>query len=560
MTKFSKLALGASALVVASALLSGCAQIPHDGQIGIGPNIQGSVAGDYFYYSPSLPTPGMASQDVITGFLSAGTGPQNDYTVARKYLTEGLRSSWSPNDGVLIEHGSPTIQIDSQGAATVKIQVEGEVTADGHYVAHPDLPARTLNYQLTKDSGEWRISSAPNLTVLLRPNFDVLFRGYSLYFFDQNYRHLVPDLRWFPARPSTATRLVNALLAGPSKWLLPGTVSAFPTSTHLSIDSVTITGGNANVDLSSQIFKASVDHKLYLQAQLWATLKQLPNVLSMTLLVDHVEQQIITYDPSEPTKVSNDPVELTVGGLSHTSLSGSKAITGAAGIPADATDFSLSRDESWLALSTPGGTKLATLNGLGLKPITVDARKHLLGPAYDSNGYFWSVPISSTANIRAFNDLNNGKDVASPALNGYKRLAASISPEGSRIALILKRGGASRLAVASIFRDSNGAPKSLGEPEFLATDLHPTNSISWLDSNSVAVLSSDLGGKRVPVVVTIGGTERRLPSVDGAVSIATGNEAGDIYLRLKTGYLEVFQGTGWAAISSLSKALHFPGS
>lgn len=552
--------LGAAlALAAISAVVAGCAQIPHDGAVGIGPNIQGSVSGDYFYYSPSLPVDGMSAYEIVDGFLSAGTGPQNDYSVARKFLAPGIRSSWNPNAGLLIEHGSPVIEVNDSNQATVTIDVEGEVTSDGHYIAHPTLPTRTLTYQVSKIDGDWRITSAPNLTVLLRPNFDVLFRGYSVYFFDQSFHQLVPDLRWFPARPSTATRLVNALLSGPSPWLAPGAVTAFPDGTKLAIDSVAITGGVASVDLSSQILWASADHKLYLQAQLWATLKQLPNVLSMVLLVDHVQQQIVTYDPSEPAKVSSLPVELSDTGLAHVGLGETTAIAGSSGVPATAKDFALSRDESWLAVLGSRGISLGQLTGPKVKMQLVDGRDGLLVPAYDSNGYFWSVPRSSKATIKAFNPRGTGKAVGAPLLAGFTRLGFAISPEGSRVAMVLRRGKTSRLVVAAVNRANNGDPGYLGNPEFVSTQAVPVGPLAWVDANSVAVLTEDEGTKRAPVIFTIGGTERRLPAVDGAVGIAAGNEAGDIYLRLESGYLEVFRGTGWSGITSNSKSLHFPG-
>lgn len=554
----SRLAAALS-LLLSAGLVAGCAQIPRDGAVGIGPNIQGSVTGDYFYYSPSLPVDGMSAYEIVDGFLSAGTGPQNDYSVARKYLAPGIRSSWNPNNGLLIEHGSPTIEVNSENQATVTIDVEGEVTSDGHYIAHPNLPTRVLTYQVSKVDGQLLITSAPNLTVLLRPNFDVLFRGYSVYFFDQSFHQLVPDLRWFPARPSTGTRLVNALLAGPSSWLAPGAVTAFPDGTKLAIDSVAITGGVASVDLSSQILWASTEHKLYLQAQLWATLKQLPNVLSMNLFVDHVQQQIVTYDPSEPTKVSNTPVELSDTGLAHVGLGEVTAIEGSSGLSVKAKDFALSRDESWLAVLANDGLSLGVMSASGVKLKLADARHGLLTPAYDSNGYFWSIPKSATATIKSFDSSGQGHAVGAPLLAGYRRLGFALSPEGSRVAMVVGRGAVTKLLVVAVHRNKNGSPAYLGDPEFLATASVPVGPIAWVDATSIAVLAKDEGTKRVPVVVTVGGTERRLPAVDGAVGTASGNEAGDIYVRLASGYLEVFRGTGWSGITSNSKALHFPG-
>ena len=66
------------ALAAVAALLTGCAQLPRSGAIGVGPDVQVEATDDYLYYSPSLPSPGDSQQQIVTGFLSAGNGPQND--------------------------------------------------------------------------------------------------------------------------------------------------------------------------------------------------------------------------------------------------------------------------------------------------------------------------------------------------------------------------------------------------------------------------------------------------------------------------------------------------
>ena len=101
----------------------------------------------------------------------------------------------------------------------------------GVYSAAGDrFDSRRSTTRSRKVGGQWRISELPNGIVLSRDNFENSFSEYPLYFFDPDFRYLVPDVRWFPNCSGTvADRIVNALLAGPSNWLQGGVVTtAFP--------------------------------------------------------------------------------------------------------------------------------------------------------------------------------------------------------------------------------------------------------------------------------------------------------------------------------------------
>ena len=78
------------AVALAALILAGCAQLPRSGEAKVGPEIKGDIASDYLYYSPSGPSAGESQQEVLNGFINAGTGPQNDYEAARQYLTQDL--------------------------------------------------------------------------------------------------------------------------------------------------------------------------------------------------------------------------------------------------------------------------------------------------------------------------------------------------------------------------------------------------------------------------------------------------------------------------------------
>jgi len=264
MNRFTKLI----AVALTALAFAGCAQLPRSSEIKAGPEIQGDISSDYLYYSPSGPSVGETQQDILNGFINAGTGPQNDYEAARAYLTQDYKTKWNPNKEALIQQGNPSISFNATQEASVNVEVQASVDADGHYKVMDAGTTRMLQFKMVRENGEWRISSAPDLTILIRPVFEVIFRSYSIYFYDAQRTHLVPDLRWFPSRASTATRLVNAILQGPSDWLKPAVNSAIPAGTALSLNSVTVAQGVAAVDLTSKALTATPAERRLMKAQI----------------------------------------------------------------------------------------------------------------------------------------------------------------------------------------------------------------------------------------------------------------------------------------------------
>ena len=161
--------------------LTGCASLPVAGPVRIGPDLVPVTDGDSFYYSPSSPSDGASQTEILNGFIAAGTGPQNDYAVAREYLSESIRSSWNPNEEVLIQRSSPQVVISDQDTAELVVDVAATVDADGKYQVAPLGLGRVLEFSFVQENSQWRLSAVPDATVLIRPVFDVVFSGFSIF-------------------------------------------------------------------------------------------------------------------------------------------------------------------------------------------------------------------------------------------------------------------------------------------------------------------------------------------------------------------------------------------
>src|SRR5699024_10747932 len=157
-------------------------------------------------------------------------------------------------------------------------------------------------------------------------NFGTLSRKTRLSFLTADADTLVPDVRWYPQRNS-ATYAVRGLLAGASEWLAPAVISAVPTGTELSIDSVTVTGGTATVPLTSAVQTASAEDRALLVGQIEATLTALPQVQSVQITVGDVPLEVnATTPPLELDPGVGRTLTLLTGGDRLATFNGSEVV------------------------------------------------------------------------------------------------------------------------------------------------------------------------------------------------------------------------------------------
>lgn len=555
MNKFSK--LFALALTVLS--IAACAQLPRSSEIKAGPEIQGDIASDYLYYSPSGPSTGENQQDILNGFINAGTGPQNDYEAAREYLTQNFKTKWNPNNEVLIQQGNPSISFNTNQQASVSVQVQATVDADGHYKVMDAGSTRMLQFEMVRENGEWRISSAPNLTILIRPVFDVIFRSYSIYFFDSQRTHLVPDLRWFPSRASTATRMMNALLRGPSEWLVPAVNSAIPVGTTLSLNSVTVADGVASVDLTAKALSAKAMARQQMKAQIRATLTQLPNVYSVTISVERGPQDIVDLAHLVPTQASSQAIILADGELKLLTGDSATPIGGTADLVrrTGATDFAMTASTDWVALKSPAGIYRSQIGFFGSAPKMIDSRAGLIAPMFDDRNYLWTMTRKAGEAIQVTSPGGMRNMLSLGWLDSFPRRQFAISPEGSRIALLVGSGQGVRAYVASVVRDKNGLPVSIGAPLEVVGASESPISVSWSDENTISVLHSIGDGTTSASLHTVGGSVRDLGLIEAGRILEARSNASSIYALNSARELYNYRNISWSLIASNVDAIHF---
>ncbi|HEY4152035.1 MAG TPA: GerMN domain-containing protein, partial [Pseudolysinimonas sp.] len=277
------LLLAPVAVLSAMLLLAGCVNIPKGGGVS-NLSIDSSTGGDAPFLSlPDDPVKGASQEQILDGFIKAQRSSQAGYGTAREYLSDDFRSTWNPNAGLLVSSSSIDPTVVGSDELQLSIAVSASIDGDGHYAIADDSRTQQLQFHFQKDSkGEWRISSAPDGTILTPSRFDTNFQPYDLFFFDPTFQYLVPDRRWYARFTQVSTRIVRGILAGPPDWLKGVVVTAFPGGTELTGAPV-IDSSRATVDLTSQVSSESATGKRRMTQELTQSLFSLAPTVSITV-------------------------------------------------------------------------------------------------------------------------------------------------------------------------------------------------------------------------------------------------------------------------------------
>ena len=547
-----------TAALTATALVSGCAQLPQSGAIGIGPDIANTDGADYVYYSPASPAEDASQQEIISGFLSAGNGPQNDYSVARSYLTVEKQTDWIPSEEVLLQEGPPRFTFASENEVHVDVNISASIDAYGSYTVAARGTQRHLVYRFAQQDGQWRLSEAPNLTMLLHPNFLVLFKPYSLYFFDSNHNFLVPDIRWFPSRTSTATRLASALLKGPQQWLQPALAPSSSSGIELNIDAVPIVNAEASVDLSANASQLPTKDLQYLKAQLKSTLTQLPTVTDVSIAIDGVVQAVRDVPSQVSRGAIGSPVALTSTGLAHlgasTPLFSTNELKDLVG--PDIRDFALNAGETSLALVTGVGVYQVRRSTIGSQAELVDRRPEQLAPHWDNRNYLWTLTSTDSASWFATDASGNRRRVSTTAYANSSITSFAISPDGSRVA-VLSTGDRNGVWVLPILRNAKGTPTSLGRGIKLPLEQGVPTAVTWADSSNVSMLMKLSGTSVRAVTQLVGGESSSYPAISDGVAIVASNAARAVYILLANGTVVLSRSSIWNTVQTNVLSLRY---
>ena len=539
----------ARALVAAAAallVLAGCASIPDAGPVERGDEVSRDVPTDVVY-TPSGPVADSSQERILRDFLAAGTGPQDNYAVARQFLSSGFADLWEPRTSVTIRPGGGSTTRVGESELEYSFVTSATVDQGGRYVPSTSAASTTLGFTFVQQDGQWRISDAPDGTLLSPATFQSIFRAHSVYFYDPTFRYLVPDERWFLARSSTSTRIATALLAGPSPWLQGAVVSAFPEGTQLSLTAITVADGTARVDLTSDALGATDAARARMQAQLLASFSSLSTITAVELSVESTALDVPDLGSAAPLRdpaVDARPLVVAQGALGFASRSALSPVPGLSApvVAASPTSVEVATDLGSAAVGTVGGSLLVRADG---DAALVDPRAGLVPPTLDGAGWLWSVPSADPRDVTAFGPDGVAHPVTSTLPTGSEVRAFEVSRDGARALVLLDDDGTARLLVVALLRDSRQVPTALGPPVELAVPAGEPVDASWADQLTVAVLTRSDDSTQVTLSEVGGAATSAGRPVDDAVAVVGGSGVARVQVLTSGGSVLEPRGSTW---------------
>jgi len=557
--------LRVQAMVLGLALLaSGCTQIPSSGEVqAVDP--QALVSDDDVDFLPPGPSTGASPSDILQGFVAAGAAAQNNYRVARSFLTEEFADQWNPNQSVLIRQGESRIIDQGSAGLVYEAQIIASVDDSGRYEAAASPTTQALEFRLEQRNGQWRIADAPDGIILTDTSFGEAFESYQLYYYSADYRELVPDLRWFASRGDVLTKVIRGLLDEPSYWLGGGvTASAFPPGTQLVLSPVPVVDGQAQVDVNEAVVDANATQRERMLLQLTTTLSQISGVSDAVITHNQTPVRIVTTGENQPVLTSGrDPRSLVVRGLDFGYLQAGR-IDSIEGL--ERAILSLRPEKVFFNQSLQ---QAAVLGELGVWRVTEsgaseepwDVREELVRPLIDSCGFTWSMTKAPGEDaLRVFPRV-----VVDPETNvtvlpvdlpvESSVVTMEIARDNTRLLLLVQTDQGVRVLLAGIVRGPDCEPLGLGEFVELSPLANEAVDAAFVDDTQVAIVTRDDQAGEV-VIQDVNGrvTSAGRPGAPQTLVAGVGGVSG---LRLLTDQGTILQprGNGWQSTGERANVL-----
>lgn len=552
-------------ILLLSLTLAGCGGIPNSSEVYFGEVISEDITAQFVRVIARPPSAGMTPETIVRGFLAACADPAQDYGIARQYLVPESARTWNPDTGIEIYDAS-TMQISGDAPNLIAVAAKrGNISDLGKYASANPGAQTSSNFELVQDElGQWRIARLSNGILLSTGDVDRSFRNFPIYFFNTALTSLVSDSLLVPVSNSgAATSLVRSLLAGPSPYLAPVAVTAFPIGTELTYGSVPIVNGVAQVDLSKEILGADEVTRRALSAQLVWTLSVLPNVSGVQISVSGQPfvlsdigfiQNVTDWERLSPLPNENLRI-LNVIRREKLLVIGDNSDQVRAIAPTALLFGAASRDGSRIAAVT-FDRKSLLLAQSDSTSFTVLAQGEIISrPSWDNSGRIFYADFGQGITEISEDGTTRSVFADVSALGTTQQIKQiDVAGDGVRVAVVYSNGVADVLALGAIFRTETQT-RIIGLHR-VEQEITQVRDIAWSTPTSIAALASDpLGGELLFDISLNDGkvTTRSLPvgaqtlAVDGAGTIFVGAVDGSkqvIYQKRVSSWSEITQGTG----------------
>ncbi len=556
--------------VALSVALSACAaSIPESGPIIEGPAGGAGADGQVIRVIARPPADGATPVDIVRGFLEANASFQDDYAVARAYLTTSSATTWNPAAQTAVYDGSAAkVAPEGEAKATLTAPFLGVIDSQGSYSVEPSGSVVDKAFETVRENGQWRITAPPAGLLLNRNDVERGYRTYNAYFLDPQFGTVVPDPLTIPSVGSAvATTLVRRLLAGPTEWLAPAVRTAFPQGASLAIDSVPVDGGIAQVSLDASALALDEKTRAALSAQIVWTLRQLPEIAGVRISAGGVPLTVAgqpavqtvdawpTFNPDAfaPTAVG---YAITDKGVVRLRTDGAEVVSGAAGSgKTGLSSIAIAGDGLTIAAVDAKGEKLVQapvaegsawrtrIEGTGLASI-----------GFDHEGTVWWVDVNG---VHAFAQI--GPTTIPVTVEGVGRarpVGISVSRDGTRAAVLLRRGPRTEVALMRIERRGDGI--RLSGARRVESVIGSAVDVAWASATELAVLGSEGAGPLQVFSIELGPAAIRAIAAPPAATSIAAAPLRDILVGSSSGTIWDYDRLQWRA-ALVGRSPTYPG-
>lgn len=534
-----------------------CARIPTDSPISsrtlTGQTQPGAP------YVQALPPPADASaEEVVAGFVQAGVGSEENFAVARDYLTTEASAVWNPDALITIYSGSQELKVTETGEGRLAIVLQAVAFLDERGVRSllSGPSSREIEVSVEQVDEQWRLSKVPDGIFLSEAAFETLYGPARLYFLDARERHLVPDHRWFPLRRG-ASAVLEALVDGPSGFLEGAVKNQVPRTSGVS-EAATTTGvdGTAQITVPTAIASLTAGPRALALSQLEASLRSLRSLTGVRLVLDGQDVVLDEQDRVERALPGHRPIAAGPTGVISLSDTGTGA-PAAQVVPAFAEiEISwpvIAQDGVLAAALDPEGSSvlIATIDeSLPLREAATGGA--FVPPRVDDAGYVWTSTRSSPGALLALSGLGPDLDakVDAPWLTGREIRALDIAADATRMIVLSSDTAGSRVDLCAVVRDDEGVPTSLTDPRPLRTFLDDVTQVVWYDELALLMLGTEpMAEERRAQILDFSSGRESLPSLAPGTDRIAGSVVADaVWASTVDDQLLRSDGEGWTAV------------
>lgn len=475
-------------LVALALLLTGCATLPTRGPVLVGGPITVEQRTEVDYL-PAGPADGATQREILDGFIAAGAAPQNNFRIARSFLTESAALNWRPVNETVVRGIYTRVAATSSTTLTYTATTVARIDELGVFEQISARQQTTWEFGFTQVNGEWRLDSVPDLTLVSEAAFASAYDEYTVYFFNRDRTSFIPDVRIFARQSDPVTAVARAVIAGPSDFL-PNAESAFPAGTALGVAPVSVVSGRAVVDVTDPVQQSSIADQQDMLSQLGVSLGQLSNVTSTAMSVNQVPLSISAIPGFESNpRVDDRPLIVYDGRVGFTENGEIAALSdiGPRIVNLKPTAVSYDADLATAAVGTRVGVYFVSD-----RTEQVSSRPSIVDPQIGGARSVWWVSPSSPDEVSIF---TGGLRVTAggPWSASARIVGLEVSREDSRVAIAVNDRGRGSVYVAAIAMDDDRRPTGITGFRRLTVSADAIVDLAWADATHVAVLANKSG-------------------------------------------------------------------